>query len=102
MDRFEVLNQLGRGAYSEVYHVRRHEDAKEYALKIVKLSNLEAKMLENSLNEVRILASLKDPNIVGYKEAFLDQQTESLYIVMEYVDGGDLHNKIVSLAKDGR
>lgn len=58
-------------------------------------------MLQNSLNEVRILASLKDPNIVGYKEAFLEQKTESLYIVMEYVDGGDLHAKIVSLASSG-
>ena len=54
-------------------------------------------MLENSINEVRILASLRDPNIVGYKEAFLDQPTESLYIVMEYVDGGDLHEKVVNL-----
>ena len=85
-----------------MYHVRRHEDAKEYALKVVKLSNLEGKMLQNSLNEVRILASLKDPNIVGYKEAFLDQHTESLYIVMEYVDGGDLHEKIVNLSQNSR
>ena len=98
MEGFEVLRKLGQGAYSYVYHVRRHEDAKEYALKVVKLSNLEGKMLQNSLNEVRILASLKDPNIVGYKEAFLDQKTESLYIVMEYVDGGDLHDKIINLS----
>ena len=48
-------------------------------------------MIKNSLNEVRILASLRDPFIVSYKEAFLDEKTESLYIVMEYVDGGDLH-----------
>jgi len=27
---------------------------------------------ENALNEVRILASIKDPYIVGYKEAFYD------------------------------
>lgn len=48
-------------------------------------------MLQNSVNEVRILASLHDPYIVSYKEAFLDEKTESLYIVMEYVDDGDLH-----------
>ena len=58
-------------------------------------------MLQNSLNEVRILASLRDPNIVSYKEAFLDQKTESLYIVMEYVDGGDLYQKIRQLKQDG-
>ena len=72
MEGFEVLKELGSGAYSKVYHVKRHEDQKEYALKVVKLSTLNEKMLQNSLNEVRILASLRNPNIVGYKEAFLD------------------------------
>ena len=75
MDRFELIRELGRGAYSQVYHVMRYEDRKEYALKVVKLSKLDQKMLQNSLNEVRILASLKDPNIVSYKEAFLDRPT---------------------------
>lgn len=73
MQGFEILRSLGIGAYSQVYHVRRHEDQKEYALKIVKLANLDEKMQNNSLNEVRILASIKDPNIVSYKEAFLDR-----------------------------
>ena len=72
MEGFEVLKELGSGAYSQVYHVKRHEDQKEYALKVVKLSTLNEKMLQNSLNEVRILASVRNPNIVGYKEAFLD------------------------------
>ena len=60
MERFEIIRQLGKGAYSQVYHVKRFEDQKEYALKVVKLSELDQKMLQNSLNEVRILASLKD------------------------------------------
>ena len=59
-------------------------------------------MQNNSLNEVRILASLKDPNIVSYKEAFLDRDNETLGIVMEYVDGGDLNDKIKSLGSQGQ
>ena len=74
MDRFEILRELGKGAYSKVFHVRRHEDQREYALKVVKLANLDEKMQNNSLNEIRILASLHDPNIVSYKEAFLDRE----------------------------
>ena len=72
MDGFDIVRKLGAGAYSEVYHVRRIRDSREYALKVVKLSNLDQKMIENSLNEVRILASLKDSFIVSYKEAFLE------------------------------
>ena len=35
-------------------------------------------------------------NIIGYKEAFVDDSTSTLCIVMEYADGGDLLDKIKS------
>lgn len=47
------------------------------------------------MNEVRILASIENPNIIAYKEAFFDEDSSSLCIVMEFADGGDLYNKIV-------
>jgi NIMA (never in mitosis gene a)-related kinase len=37
--------------------------------------NLSDKEKENALNEIRILASTKNPNIVQYKEAFFDDET---------------------------
>ena len=49
---------------------------------------------ENSLNEIRILASIEHKNIIGYKEAFFDEDTNMLCIVMEIADGGDLIAKI--------
>jgi len=36
-------------------------------LKKVKLGQLKEKEKENALNEVRILASITDPYIIGYK-----------------------------------
>jgi NIMA (never in mitosis gene a)-related kinase len=36
------------------------------------------------------LASIQHPNVVGYKEAFLDEE-KYLCIVMEYADAGDLY-----------
>lgn len=45
MDGFEIIRKLGAGAYSTVFHVRRHQDSREYALKVVKLSQLDDKML---------------------------------------------------------
>ena len=36
-------------------------------MKMVKISQLNSKEKENALNEVRILASINDPHIVGYK-----------------------------------
>lgn len=34
---------------------------------------LKLKERENALNEIRILASITDPHIIGYKEAFFDE-----------------------------
>ncbi len=82
--------------------MRRFEDNQEYALKKVRLSKMESKELQNALNEVRLLASIRNPFVCGYKEAFIDSATDSLCIVMEYVDGGDLHNKITKLAEEGK
>jgi len=36
-----------------------------------------------------------DKNIIAYKEAFFDENSGTLCIVMEYADDGDLYNKIL-------
>jgi len=101
MDGFEILEKLGDGAYSVVYKVCRKEDSKIYALKKVNLANLSQKEKENSLNEVRILASVKSTFVIAYKEAFIDESDQSLCIVMEYADKGDLYQKITQFKKMG-
>jgi len=63
-------------------------------MKKVKLAKLSHKEKENALNEIRILASVKHKNVIGYKEAFFDETTNILCIVMEIANGGDLDAKI--------
>jgi NIMA (never in mitosis gene a)-related kinase len=94
LKNFEILQKLGDGAFATVFKVRRKSDGMMYALKKVKMSMLKPKERENALNEVRILASISHPNIVEYKEAFIDSATNVLCIVMEYCDDGDLLGKI--------
>jgi NIMA (never in mitosis gene a)-related kinase len=77
-----------------VFRVIRKVDRQEYALKKVKISNLSDKEKENALNEVRLLASVSHPNIVAYREAFLDEPSNTLCIVMEYADDGDVFQLI--------
>ena len=43
------------------------------------------------MNEIRILASINDRNIIAYKEAFYDEASLSLCVVMEFANEGDLH-----------
>lgn len=63
------------------------------------MTNLSDKEKLNSVNEVRILASVKNPFVVSYKEAFFIEEESELGIVMEYCDGGDLYQKIRTYKK---
>jgi len=102
MDDFQILSKLGEGAYSTVFKVKRIIDNQIYALKKVKLLNLSEKEKENSLNEVRILASVKSNFVVSYKEAFFDEKDNTLCIVMEFADRGDLYQQIVAHKKTAK
>jgi NIMA (never in mitosis gene a)-related kinase len=71
--------------------VKRIVDGNFYALKMVEMRNLSEKEKDNAINEVRILASIDHQNIISYKEAFIDSKSDTLCIVMELVDNGDLY-----------
>ena len=94
LSNFIIGKPLGKGAFGSVKIVTRKEDKKVYAMKTVNIGKLDNKEKEAALNEVRILASLSHPNIVGYKEAFYDEPSKTLNIVMEYADDGDIAHKI--------
>jgi NIMA (never in mitosis gene a)-related kinase len=81
---FQILSKIGEGAYSSVYKVRRISDNTIYALKRVKFMQLKAKEKENALNEIRIIASIRHPNIICYKEAFWENNTNSLWLANKY------------------
>ena len=82
MQDFKIISKLGEGAYSTVYKVKRIVDGDIYALKKVKLLNLSEKEKQNSLNEVRLLASIKSNFVISYKEAFFFFFYSTLGIVM--------------------
>ena len=100
MNGFKILNKIGEGSYSTVLKVQRIEDGNIYALKRVKFRKLSDKEKQNALNEIRILASVKDKNVISYKEAFFDEKDSSLGIVMEYADKGDLFQVITERKKN--
>jgi NIMA (never in mitosis gene a)-related kinase len=89
---FKKVSSLGKGSYGAVYKVQRKSDKKIYALKEVSIKTLKHEEREQSVNEIRILASLQHKSIIRYREAFLENH--NLYIVTEYCRGGDLHRKI--------
>ena len=91
---YKIEKQLGKGAFGSVSKVTKLSDGKTYAMKTVKIGKLSKPEQESALNEIRILYVLDNPNIIYYYEAFYDETTRSLNIIMEFADDGDIAAKI--------
>lgn len=100
LNEFEFLKEIGKGAFSKVFLVKRKSDNQNYAMKRVKLASLNTKEKENALNEVRILASIEHNNLIAFKESFFEEESKTLNIVMEFCDDGDIESKIKKLATE--
>ena len=76
---YQILKVLGEGTYSTVYQARNIENSKIHALKLIKIQEFDEKEIENILNEVRILASIKHPNIISYITSFVREKKKQLW-----------------------
>lgn len=87
---FIVKSKLGKGSFGQVYLVEHKSTSREYAMKILLKDKIkENDLIENSKVERIILSKLSFPFIVDLKYSF--QSTTKLFLVTEYVSGGDLH-----------
>ena len=68
----QVQKLLGKGSYGIVYRVKRLSDGGVYALKEADVRKMSPLERADAVNEIRLLASVKHPNVVRYHEAFLD------------------------------
>lgn len=59
-------------------------------MKKIKIMDSSPRDISNCLNEVRILASINSPYIIGYKEAVYDEESGYLLLLTEFASGGDL------------
>ncbi|NXM71206.1 NEK3 kinase, partial [Serilophus lunatus] len=91
MEEYKVLKVLGEGSFGRALLVHHRISDQKYAMKEIRLP-MSSSGIENSRKEVVLLAKMKHPNIVAYKESF--EADGHLYIVMEYCDDGDLMQKI--------
>lgn len=88
-DDFEPLTIIGRGAFGEVRIVREKTTNKIMAMKKLKKAEmLRRGQVEHVKAERNVLAEVHNPYIVKLFYSFQDE--EHLYLVMEYLPGGDV------------
>lgn len=93
---YAKIKDIGQGSYGKAVLVQ-DKEARMYVMKIIDMSRMDSKQRKDAVNEVKVLSSLKHPYIVSYRESF--QENRQLAIVMDYADGGDLHERISKTRK---
>ena len=86
---YESIEIIGRGAFGEVYVCRNKKTKEIVAIKkIRKTILLEKNQVKHIRDEQDFLSKIKSNWIVELKSSF--QEGEFLYLIMEYLPGGDL------------
>ncbi|XP_048465654.1 eukaryotic translation initiation factor 2-alpha kinase 1 [Rhincodon typus] len=72
MNEFEEIERLGKGSYGKVYKVRNKLDRQLYAIKKILMKKITRYDCMKVLREVKVLAGLQHPHIVGYHTAWME------------------------------
>ena len=98
-EKYDIIEIIGQGMYGKVYKAINKSEQKYYAIKTLNFQNVSEKERLNIEMEINLLQELKHPNIVLYKESFLDEN-QNLNIVTTFCEGGDLYQKIFKTQKN--
>ncbi|KAJ2726131.1 hypothetical protein GGI07_000770 [Coemansia sp. Benny D115] len=90
IDDFAVLKLIGKGGYGKVYLVQHRLTGRHYAMKVLRKASilLKRRQIAFTMSERSILSEVQHPFIVKLYYAF--QSNSKLYLIMEYVAGGEL------------
>ncbi|XP_029902403.1 serine/threonine-protein kinase Nek2 [Myripristis murdjan] len=102
IEDYEVLYTIGSGSYGKCQKIRRKSDGKVLVWKELDYGTMAESEKQMLVSEVNLLRELKHPNIVRYYDRIIDRTNTTLYIVMEYCEGGDLSSLITRCIKERR
>ena len=91
--KYKINRLIGEGGMASVYEAEHEMLGTKVAIKVLNpILSANAQIKERFRNEAKLMASLDHPNIT--KVIDFDEQPHQLSIVMEYLNGEDLNQKI--------
>lgn len=95
MEKYRLVKKIGQGSFGEVWLVKGSKTQKQYVLKQINLQHASKREQRAAHLQVKLLSTLKHPNIVSYLDSFYNSKG-SLFIVMGYCENGDLYTCITN------
>ena len=103
--KFTIQGELGAGAHSTIFLISRHEDGRQYALKVVPIDGPDEKKFQDQAeHEFRVAQMLDHENLIKIyaleKETNWRFQVRRVNLLIEYVNGQTLDKlKAISVRK---
>ena len=92
-DRYEIVAEIGRGGFGMVYRARQLNIDRQVAIKVLPPQFMTiADVVERFKREAKLTSQLTHPNTITIYD--YGQADDLLYIVMEYLEGEDLADRL--------
>ena len=90
-EKYEVVKKIGEGGFGKVFSVKNKESGEIFASKYIKTRTRQDKLIHQQ--DISMLKSLQSDFIIKFVDAF--EGPKELILVTEYLDGGELFDRIV-------
>ena len=73
MEKYKKVKIVGKGSFGYAVLVESKKTKKQYIMKIIDISKMDQKQIEEALMEVQLLKIMRYPYVVTYRESFMEK-----------------------------
>lgn len=95
VENYVLQESVGSGQYGKVYKAKNTKTDEVVAVKVIKLSKFSEvpKLEEFTLNEIKTLSKVENPNVVRFIEML--RTSNNMYLIYEFCNGGTLEQLLM-------